>query len=95
MHLQNFIVSTSFTKGKNVNSRLIFWKTELFQIGSTLPGKNLLLKEQILSFKSLTLLRREAKKEKAEVSLFIQLNMIYRKHYHMHVTVTDFLFFKL
>ena len=35
-----------------MNFFLLPWKRYLFQIGSSLKGKNLLLEEQVLSFKS-------------------------------------------
>ena len=41
-----------------MNFYLLLWWTQLIQMGSTLQGKNLLLEEQILSFKSRSLLRR-------------------------------------
>ena len=44
-----------------IDSFLLHWKIQLFDMVSTLKGKNLLLEEQILSFKSLPLLKREAK----------------------------------
>ena len=43
----------SLQRGKTFVASSIFpWKTNSFQNGSTLKGKNLLLLEQILSFKS-------------------------------------------
>ena len=51
--------SDNFTMG-SIFMKL--WGTLLFQMGSTLVGKYLLLQEKILPFKSLSLLRRKVKK---------------------------------
>ena len=40
---------------------LLHWVMLVFDMGSTLKGKNLLLQEQFFSFKILPLLKREAK----------------------------------
>ena len=47
-------VSAIFTKGDYYHRFLVCFlgKGSLFKVGSTLKGKNLLLEEQILSFKS-------------------------------------------
>ena len=44
-----------------MTSCLLPWTKKLFPVGSTFKGKNLLLAEPILSFKSWTPLRREIK----------------------------------
>ena len=56
-------LSAIFMKGDNFSDFLFALLAEeaLPKKGSTLEGKNLLLKEQILSFKSLPSFRREAK----------------------------------
>ena len=58
--------SVIFTKGDYFCNFWLLWKGKSFQKGSTLNGKNLLLEEQIFSFKSRTPLRREAVMKKAE-----------------------------
>ena len=59
--------STIFTKGNNFCDCLHSWTTWPFQNGSTLKGKNLLLEEQILFYKSIPIWRREAKMKMAEL----------------------------
>ena len=50
-----------------MTSCLTPWREKPFQKGSTLEGKNLLLEEQILSYKSSAPWRREAKVKLAEL----------------------------
>ena len=44
-----------------MNVCLVIWVRQLFKMGSTLKRKNLLLEDQILSFRSRSLQKREAK----------------------------------
>ena len=56
--------SAIFTKGSSsITSFVLPWTTKTFQEGSTLKGKNLLLREQILFFKSLPHFGRDARKK--------------------------------
>ena len=58
---------TIFTKGNDFCDILFHRPQSHFKMGSTMKGKNLLLWEQILSFKSLSLLRRELKTKMVEL----------------------------
>ena len=56
------------TKGNNLCDVLFaFFGKKPFQKGSTLKEKNLLLEQQIVSYKSLPILQKEAKKENDRV----------------------------
>ena len=68
-----FMFEHHFTKGSNfVTSCLLPWRRNPSKLGFTLKGKNLLLEEQILSFKSESQLRREGKMKLAEL-LFLNV----------------------
>ena len=57
-----------------VGYRSLLWMRQVFEMGSTIKGKNLLLEEQILYFKSRPLLRREAKIELLPLQVYSLTN---------------------